>query len=137
MRPLAGETEHESQQVVDMMCQSRISLCHLHCISGWVTAPSDSSGVGNEDFSILSAIDQTAGFLDDMRLELTPVGNAKVANALAGYLCAHLNRSESCSLLRHDRYVGEVSLPDEDQLGRTLESSKRKKLDQMLLAMSG
>ena len=124
MRPLRGELEHVTQNVVTKLRTDGDRAVFWLDTSGWLEIededglPSNSAG----DFFL------DEGFLPS-RWRLTEQGNQRVAIFLHTHVCRYLaDEGEKCAFLPQEVYQGKVFDPVEARLEQFLEEEKEKKL---------
>lgn len=122
MRPLRGQLEHVTQNVVSKLRTNGDKAIFWLDTSGWVEVD-ESSNLG--DFFA----DET---VTPPKWRLTEQGNQRVAIFLHSHLCRYLAREEeTCPFLRHEVYQGKVFDPEEASFNHYLESEKERKLKKL------
>ena len=123
MRPLRGQLEHSTQNVVARLRADGDKAVFWLDTSGWLEVADESSG--SRDF-----------FLDDATLppkwRLTEQGNQRVAIFLHMHVCRYLaGEEEKCAFLPQEVYQGNVYDPEGADFDRYLENEKEKKLKKL------
>lgn len=121
MRPLRGELEHATQNIVDRLRAEGDKAVFWLDTSGWLD-PTASGNNNNEDF-----------YLDDRveppKWRLSERGNQRVAIFLHMHVCRYLARKgETCPFLPAEVYQGKVFDPSERDFERYVEGEKERKL---------
>lgn len=132
MRPLRGQLEHMTQNVVNKLRADGDKAVFWLDTSGWLDVDVDdeeeeesSSDTGSLDF-----------FLDDTtapsRWRLTEQGNQRVAIFLHMHVCRYLaGEGEKCAFLPQEVYQGQTFDPEEAEFDRYLENEKERKLQKL------
>ena len=120
LRPLRGQVEHETQNVVSKLRADGDKAVFWLDSSGWLDLDTKTTEVG--DF-----------FLDETttprKWRLTEQGNLRVAIFLHMHVCRHLaGAEEKCAFLPHEVYQGKVFDPEEANFDRYIENEKERKL---------
>ncbi|MCJ1463355.1 hypothetical protein MMC07_001962 [Pseudocyphellaria aurata] len=123
MRPLRGQLEHSTQNVVARLRADGDKAVFWLDTSGWLEVPDDSSSSGDY-------------FLDDTtsppKWRLTEQGNLRAAIFLHMHVCRYLaGDEEKCAFLPQEVYQGKVYDPAEADFDRYLENEKEKKLKKL------
>ena len=123
MRPLRGQLEHSTQNVVARLRADGDKAVFWLDTSGWPEVTDDSSI--SKDF-----------FLDDTtsppRWRLTEQGNQRTAIFLHMHVCRYLaDEEENCAFLPQEVYQGKVYDPEGADFDRYLENEKEKKLKKL------
>lgn len=123
MRPLRGQLEHSTQNVVARLRAGGDKAIFWLDTSGWLNSENDSYYTGDY-------------LLDDTTLpsqwRLTEQGNQQVAGYLRLHLCRYLAlEEEKCSFLPQEIYQGKVFDPDEASFDQNLEYQRERKLKKM------
>lgn len=120
MRPLRGELEHATQNIVNRLRADGDKAVFWLDTSGWLDATP--FGNNNEDF-----------YLDDRtepsKWRLSERGNQRVAIFLHMHVCRYLARDgEKCPFLPAEVYQGKVFDPSERDFERYVEGEKERRL---------
>ena len=123
MRPLRGQLEHATQNVVNKIRADGDKSVFWLDTSGWLDAESEGTRTGDM-------------FLDDTvtppKWRLTDQGNQRVAIFLHMHVCRYLAASgEKCPFLPHEVYQGKVFDPVQANFERFLEDEKERKLKKL------
>lgn len=123
MRPLRGQLEHSTQNVVARLRPDGDKAVFWLDTSGWLEVADDSSS--SRDF-----------FLDDTtsppKWRLTEQGNQRAAIFLHMHVCRYLaGAEEKCAFLPQEVYQGKVFDPEGADFDRYLENEKEKKLKKL------
>ncbi|KAL8902816.1 MAG: hypothetical protein Q9207_004364 [Kuettlingeria erythrocarpa] len=122
MRPLRGELEHATQNIVNRLRADGDKAVFWLDTSGWLDAtPSEHNSI-TEDF-----------YLDDRteppRWRLSERGNQRVAIFLHMHVCRYLAKDgEKCPFLLAEVYEGKVFDPSERDFERYVEGEKERRL---------
>lgn len=124
MRPLRGQLQHSTQNVVARLRADGDKAVFWLDTSGWLEVAEDSS-TSSRDF-----------FLDDTtsppKWRLTEQGNQRAAIFLHMHVCRYLaGEEEKCAFLPQEVYQGKVYDPQEADFDRYLENEKEKKLKKL------
>ena len=124
MRPLRGELEHSTQNIVNRLRADGDKAVFWLDTSGWLdpNVPPDTNPNNNQDF-----------YLDDRneppKWRLTERGNQRVAIFLHMHVCRYLAKEgEKCPFLPAEVYQGKVFDPGERDFERYVEGEKERKL---------
>ncbi|KAI4218858.1 MAG: hypothetical protein LQ349_008543 [Xanthoria aureola] len=123
MRPLRGELEHATQNIVNRIRAAGDKYVYWLDTSGWLDPNSSlDSESSNQDF-----------YLDDSvtppRWRLTERGNQRTSIFLHMHVCRYLARDgEKCPFLPSEVYEGKVFDPAERDFERYVEGEKEKRL---------
>lgn len=123
MRPLRGELEHATQNIVNRIRAAGDKYVYWLDTSGWLDPNSSpDSESSNLDF-----------YLDDSvtppRWRLTERGNQRTSIFLHMHVCRYLARDgEKCPFLSSEVYEGKVFDPAERDFERYVEGEKEKRL---------
>ncbi|KAI4166864.1 MAG: hypothetical protein LQ343_007685 [Gyalolechia ehrenbergii] len=125
MRPLRGELEHSTQNIVNHLRADGDKAVFWLDTSGWLDSNVPSDEKPNRDF-----------YLDDQvepsKWRLTERGNQRVAIFLHMHVCRYLAREgEKCPFLPAEVYQGKVFDPSERDFERYVEGEKEKKLKRL------
>ncbi|KAL8723408.1 MAG: hypothetical protein Q9181_007288 [Wetmoreana brouardii] len=128
MRPLRGELEHATQNIVNRLRADGDKAVFWLDTSGWLNPDAsvdDPSKQVNEDF-----------YLDDRSVpskwRLTERGNQRTAIFLHMHVCRYLAREgEKCPFLPSEVYQGKVFDPAERDFERYVEGEKERKLKKL------
>jgi hypothetical protein len=123
MRPLRGQLEHITQNVVGRLRTDGDKAVFWLDTSGWLEMDNEFSAAG--DF-----------FLDQQTIppkwRLTEQGNQRVAIFLHSHVCRYLaDEEERCAFLPHEEYQGKVFNPLDADFARHLENEKERKLKKL------
>ena len=123
LRPLRGQVEHETQNVVSKLRADGDKAVFWLDTSGWLDVDNEGTEVG--DF-----------FLDESvapkKWRLTEQGNQRVAIFLHMHVCRYLAEAEEkCAFLPHEVYQGKVFDPEEANFDRYVENEKERKLKKL------
>ena len=122
MRPLIGQLEHATQNIVDRVRADGDRAVFWLDTSGWLDNNLDGS---NQDLYY----DENA---KPPKWRLTNQGNQRVAIFLHAHLCRYLAKDdEKCAFLPHEVYQGKVFNPIEANFDKFLEDEKEKKLKKL------
>lgn len=133
MRPLRGELEHSTQNIVNRLRADGDKAVFWLDTSGWLDPrPSSSSSPeqerNNEDF-------YTDDRIEPPKWRLSERGNQRVAIFLHMHLCRYLARNEEkCPFLPTEVYQGKVFDPSERDFERYVEGEKERKLRRLFWA---
>lgn len=120
MRPLRGQLEQSTQNVVNELRADGEKAVFWLDTSGWLEIEDDLSNAGNFFLDGTSSPSQW---------RLTEQGNQLVANFLHMHVCRYLARDEEkCAFLPPEVYQGKVFDPDETSFDQNLEYQREKKL---------
>ena len=126
VRPFAGEMEHATYKVVEMLQNEGDRSVFWVDTTGWLQIPRDDGDGFTEDFYLDSADGKEGHW------QLTPKGNEKVAVYLHAQLCHYLvDDPPRCPFLKHEAYVGEVFVPEKLRLDQALQNAKLNKLKKL------
>ncbi|KAL8679832.1 MAG: hypothetical protein Q9186_003898 [Xanthomendoza sp. 1 TL-2023] len=124
MRPLRGELEHATQNIVNRLRTAGDKYVFWLDTSGWLDHSSslDPAALANQDF-----------YLDDSvmpsKWRLSERGNQRTAIFLHMHVCRYLARDgEKCPFLPSETYEGKVFDPAERDFERYVEGEKEKRL---------
>lgn len=123
MRPLRGQLEHATQNVVNKIRADGDKSVFWLDTSGWLDT--ENEGLETEDMFF----DETAS---PPKWRLTEQGNQRVAIFLHMHLCRYLaGEGEKCAFLPHEVYQGKVFDPVQANFDRFLEDEKERKLKKL------
>jgi hypothetical protein len=123
MRPLRGELEHITQNVVGRVRTDGDKAVFWLDTSGWLEMDEEHSQAGNFYF------DKSA---NPEKWRLTEQGNQRVAIFLHSHVCRYLaGEEEKCAFLPHEEYQGKVYNPLDADFTRHLENEKERKLKKL------
>lgn len=123
MRPLHGQLEHATQNVVDKIRADGDKSVFWLDTSGWLDLDTQDTSNGDTflDESVVPA-----------KWRLTEQGNQRVAIFLHMHVCRYLAGSEEkCAFLPHEVYQGKVFDPVQANFDRFLENEKERKLKKL------
>ncbi|KAL8704132.1 MAG: hypothetical protein Q9201_002716 [Fulgogasparrea decipioides] len=134
MRPLRGELEHATQNIVNRLRADGDKAVFWLDTSGWLdpdASVDDASKQVNEDF-----------YLDDRSVpskwRLTERGNQRTAIFLHMHVCRYLARKgEKCPFLPTEVYQGKMFDPAERDFERYVEGEKERKLKRLFWGEEG
>ena len=122
MRPLLGQLEHATQNVVNQLRADGDKAVFWLDTSGWLDTKEDSS---NLDLYLDEHVSPP-------KWRLTDQGNQRVAIFLHMHVCRYLAREEDkCAFLPHEVYQGKVFDPVEAKFEKFLDDEKERKLTQL------
>ncbi|KAL8961647.1 MAG: hypothetical protein Q9193_001830 [Seirophora villosa] len=133
MRPLRGELEHSTQNIVNRLRADGDKAVFWLDTSGWLDPRSSLSSSpqqesNNEDF-------YTDDRVEPPKWRLSERGNQRVAIFLHMHLCRYLARNgEKCPFLPTEVYQGKVFDPSERDFERYVEGEKERKLRKLFWA---
>ena len=123
MRPLRGQLEHITQNVVARLRAGGDKAVFWLDTSGWLEMDDEFSHAGDFFF------DQDA---IPPKWRLTEQGNQRVAIFLHSHVCRYLAaEEEKCAFLPHEEYQGKVYNPLDAGFARHLENEKERKLEKL------
>ena len=123
MRPLRGQLEHATQNIVNKIRADGDKSVFWLDTSGWLDTETD--GAETEDMFF----DESAS---PPKWRLTEQGNQRVAIFLHMHVCRYLAAvSEKCAFLPHEVYQGKVFDPVQANFDRFLEDEKERKLKKL------
>ena len=129
MRPLRGELEHVTQNIVSRLRNDGDKAGFWLDTSGWL----DPDSVSTEDETGDFVLDDKGSALP--RWRLTAQGNQRVAIFLHMHVCRYLAATgEKCAFLPQEVYTGKVYNPAEVQFDQFVEDEKERKLKQLFWA---
>lgn len=122
MRPLRGELEHSTQNIVNHLRADGDKAVFWLDTSGWLDSNIPAGETSNRDF-----------YLDDQvnpsKWRLTERGNQRVAIFLHMHVCRYLAREgEKCPFLPAEVYEGKVFDPSEREFERYVDGEKERRL---------
>ena len=124
MRPLLGQLEHATQNVVNQLRADGDKAVFWLDTSGWLDTTKNSS---NLDLYLDEQVSPA-------KWRLTDQGNQRVAIFLHMHVCRYLAREEEkCAFLPHEVYQGKVFNPVEANFDKFLEDEKERKLTKLFL----
>ena len=124
MRPLLGQLEHATQNVVNQLRANGAKAVFWLDTSGWLDTTEDSS---NLDLYLDEHVSPP-------KWRLTEQGNQRVAIFLHMHICRYLaGEEEKCAFLPHEVYQGKVYNPVEANFNKFLEDEKERKLMKLFL----
>lgn len=122
MRPLRGQLEHMTQNVVSRLRADGDKAVFWLDTSGWLDLEDKSSST---DFFL----DDT---MDPPKWRLTEQGNQMVAIFLHMHVCRYLaGEEEKCAFLPQEVYQGKMFDPEGAEFDRYLENEKERKLKKL------
>ncbi|KAL8728716.1 MAG: hypothetical protein Q9166_005203 [cf. Caloplaca sp. 2 TL-2023] len=124
MRPLRGELEHATQNIVNRLRASGDKYVYWLDTSGWLdpNCSPDAQESSNQDFYLDDSITPT-------KWRLSERGNQRTAIFLHMHVCRYLAREgEKCPFLPSEVYEGKVFDPAERDFERYVEGEKEKRL---------
>ncbi|KAL8946159.1 MAG: hypothetical protein Q9222_007410 [Ikaeria aurantiellina] len=124
MRPLRGELEHSTQNIVTRLRTAGDKYVYWLDTSGWLdpNMSQDSEQTNSNDFYLDSRIQPS-------KYRLSERGNQRTAIFLHGHVCRYLARlGEKCPFLPSEVYEGKVFDPAERDFERYIEGEKERKL---------
>ena len=125
MRPLRGQLEHSTQNVVNKLCAEGDRSIFWLDTSGWLDMDGSDDVEHSKDFFL-------DGSSTDPRIRLTEQGNQKVAIFLHAHVCRYLaKQSEKCAFLPQEVYQGTSFDQMEADLDDYMERQKEEKLREM------
>ena len=128
MRPLLGQLEHATQNVVNQLRADGDKAVFWLDTSGWLDTKEDSS---NLDLYLDEHVSPP-------KWRLTDQGNQRVAIFLHMHVCRYLAREEDkCAFLPHEVYQGKVFNPVEANFDKFLEDEKERKLTKLFWGDEG
>ena len=123
LRPLRGQVEHETQNVVARLRADGDKAVFWLDTSGWLDLDNEMTEVGDFFF------DESVG---PKKWRLTEQGNQRVAIFLHMHVCRYLaDEEEKCAFLPHEVYQGKVFDPEEANFDRYVENEKERKLKEL------
>ena len=128
MRPLRGELEEATQNVVARLRADGDKATFWLDTSGWLDPQSTRDQDGGGDFFL-------DGAADPPKWRLTEQGNQRVAIFLHMHVCRYLaGEGEKCAFLPHEVYQGRVFEPGQANFDRFIENEKERKLKSIFWA---
>ncbi|KAL8707985.1 MAG: hypothetical protein Q9220_007065 [cf. Caloplaca sp. 1 TL-2023] len=124
MRPLRGELEHSTQNIVTRLRAAGDKYVYWLDTSGWLdpNMSQDSEQMHNDDFYLDKRVQPP-------KYRLSERGNQRTAIFLHGHVCRYLARmGEKCPFLPSEVYEGKVFDPAERDFERYLDGEKERKL---------
>ncbi|KAL8933389.1 MAG: hypothetical protein Q9216_006384 [Gyalolechia sp. 2 TL-2023] len=131
MRPLRGDLEHSTQNIVNRLRADGDKAVFWLDTSGWLDAHVPAEETSNRDFHLDDAIEPA-------KWRLTERGNQRVAIFLHMHVCRYLARDGGkCPFLPAEVYEGKMFDPGERDFERYVDGEKEMRLRKMFWGEGG